>query len=584
MSPFMKLSVVVPTYNRQGILARTLPTLFEQKFPEDAYEIIVVVDGSTDGTLEWLRGLRPLRQMRILTQANQGPAAARNAGLAAARGKLVLFIDDDILCESDLIHEHARAHEPGDPALYFGPVFVAPESRPGLATEWTRAFTEEYISRLSNGGKLQAPREALVEANCSVLRSTLLLSGGFDESFGAAREGAEYGFRLWKSGVPFRYLPRAKAYQIYIKSTREVVRNDAPRFGKSEVLFCRKHPDYRRTSPLAGCSRGPFWKRWARKLVVTTGAWPDLLLSPPSILAERLGFVPAVRRAGIRLLEFRQGIEMYRGALGEAGSWENLVREFGMILPVLLYHHVGPARPGTYPELTVSPKAFERHMAWLAAHGYTGIRPSDWLAWRQDGKPLPPKPVLLTFDDGYADLGEYAFPTLKRHRFGAGVFIVTSQMGGTNAWDELAGSGPHRLLTAEAIREWAAEGIEFGAHSRTHADLTTLSPEKLEREVADSQAELSEVLGHSVSAFAYPYGAFNEAVRKQVASTFDLAFSIREGLNGIASEPYSISRTMVQPGDNLVDLVSRLHWGWSPILRLRARLARLWRRKAGTES
>ncbi len=161
-------------------------------------------------------------------------------------------------------------------------------------------------------------------------------------------------------------------------------------------------------------------------------------------------------------------IAAYRNAMREAGSWASLRREFGMRLPVLLYHHVGPKGTRAHPELTVSPQRFERQVRWLAMRGYTGITAADWLRWVRQGKPLPPKPILLTFDDGYADLGEHALPVLRRYGFSAVVYIITGKIGGKVAWEEPRDGESYTLMTAEQIRHWAREGIEFGAHSRTH--------------------------------------------------------------------------------------------------------------------
>ena len=244
-------------------------------------------------------------------------------------------------------------------------------------------------------------------------------------------------------------------------------------------------------------------------------------------------------------------------------------------LPVLMYHHVGPRQPGTHPELTVSPERFERHVRWLARRGYTGIRPADWARWRHDSNGVPDKPLLLTFDDGYTDLAEYALPVLRRYGFSAAVYIVTGQLGGTNAWNIAQGSAPHRLLTAEQIQYWAAQGIEFGAHSRTHADLTTLSARELEHEVMGSAEDLATLLGSRVVSFAYPYGFLNSAVVNCVKKSYDLAFSAGnqyEGLNHLLTNPHVLSRTMVQTNDSLLDLECRARWGYSPILRLRTRL------------
>ena len=135
-----------------------------------------------------------------------------------------------------------------------------------------------------------------------------------------------------------------------------------------------------------------------------------------------------------------------------------------MRLPVLMYHHVGPVRRGTFAFLTVSPGSFGAHVRWLARQGYVGIRPSDWLAWCRGEATLPDKPVLITFDNAYADVAEYALPVLRGCGFGAAVFVVTGLVGKTNAWDESQCSGTHSLMTAQQIRQWAGQGIEFGAH------------------------------------------------------------------------------------------------------------------------
>jgi peptidoglycan/xylan/chitin deacetylase (PgdA/CDA1 family) len=180
--------------------------------------------------------------------------------------------------------------------------------------------------------------------------------------------------------------------------------------------------------------------------------------------------------------------------------------------------------------------------------------------------------VLLTFDDAYADLATYALPVLKRHNFGAAVFVVTRHIGDENAWDRLRGSQPHYLMTRDQIREWAGGGIEFGAHSRTHADLTTLSEREMREEIDGSRDDLVAITGEHVRAFAYPFGRTNEAVRNRVRAVFDCAFSCEAGLNTVSSDRYALSRSMVQPDDSAVALASRVQFGRYPVDRWRASL------------
>lgn len=570
----MRLSVVIPTYNRRPALARTLPTLFAQDFPPGDYEVVVAVDGSTDGTAEFLRGLHPPCSLRILEQKNQGQAVALNAGWRAAQGELILFLDDDILCDPGLLREHAAAQQDSLPRLAFGAIHLSPESPRTLAADWARQWTEDNLARLSRPDQPLWPYYAWVIPNSSLPRSVLVASGGFDERFTRRRLSADLGLQLWKMGVEFRYLPRGLAEQLYVKSARRLIRDDARWYGKNEIPLCRKHPEYRPFSALARLHEGPLSKRLFRELAVRSPVSPEPLLRPAFWAAELLRSIGWVRRAGIRLLQARMGIVTFRSAVREAGSWEAFRREFGLRLPVLLYHHVGPPAPGRGGWLTVPPEQFERQMAWLVRRGYTGIRSADWLGWCRDNKPLPARPVLLTFDDAYADLADYAFPILQRYNFGAAVFVVTEHVGGANVWDEARGGPTRRLLTAEQIRHWAARGIEFGAHSRTHRDLTAVSTAELEEQILGSGEDLARLLGTRPVAFAYPYGYSNQAVRAGVQRAFALAFTTEEGLNALHSDGYALRRTTVLPSDTPADLAARLWLGWSPLDRVRARVRR----------
>jgi peptidoglycan/xylan/chitin deacetylase (PgdA/CDA1 family) len=232
--------------------------------------------------------------------------------------------------------------------------------------------------------------------------------------------------------------------------------------------------------------------------------------------------------------------------------------------------------------LTVTAELFERQVSWLARNGYVGIRPSEWLAHRT-GRPLPRKPVLLTFDDGYADNVEHALPVLERYHFGAIVFVVTRCVAGASDWDCVHGWVPHPLMTAGQIREWADRGIEFGAHTRTHPDLTGLADADLDDEISGSRDELSAILGRQVMSFAYPYGHVDDRVYRRVSQSFGLAFTCLEGVNTWSTDAHRMHRTMVQPDESALGLACRVRLGrypvdaWRARLRLRSRLRRMTR-------
>jgi len=572
MTDPLKLSVVVPTHNRRDTLvSRTLPAMFNQDLQVTEYEIIVVVDGSTDGTAQALRELHSPCSMRIIEQPNRGPSAARNKGIQTARGGLLLFVDDDIICGPSLLKLHIGAHSGPEPAVVYGPISLAPETPPSILKYAIEAWYEKYYCHLDSQNGLKWPQDDYLISNSSMPRATVIACGGFDENM-SAKEDFELGLRLWKMGVQFKYLPQARASEFYVKPSRYVLRNDGKSFGKTEVLLSRKHPEYRPYSALAVLGKVTGWKRLWQRFYAGLPVAPVGLLTPAIWVCDKLCRFPRLRRAGHYLLGVGRGVVEFRSAAKEAGSWRALQREFGVRLPVLLYHHVGPSRPGIIPGLTVSPQRFERHVRWLARRGYTGICPSDWARWRREGKGLPDKPVLLTFDDGHEDLVEYAFPVLRHYGFGAAVYIVTGQLGGTNAWDRAPSSIALRLMTANQIRCWAAQGIEFGAHSRTHANLPTLSAHELEEEVVGSGKDLESILGSRLVSFAYPYGFHNQAVDDCARRAFDLAFIAddnNEGMNHLLTDPHQLLRTMVQSNDSLLAMECRARWGHNPFLNLR---------------
>lgn len=229
-------------------------------------------------------------------------------------------------------------------------------------------------------------------------------------------------------------------------------------------------------------------------------------------------------------------------------------------LPILLYHNVGP-RPIEDPfGLTVTTEHFEHQMICLVRLGYQTIWPSDWLTARCEGCPLPEKAVIVTLDDGYADMAEYAFPILQRYGLKAVAYVVTQRLGLTNTWDEANGYRTMRLMNADQIREWAGKGIEFGSHMRTHPHLTSLSEEQLTDEIEGSRDDLQSVLGTEVLSFAYPYGdgAKNSAIRIKMMRTYRLGMTVHEGLNYFETNPYEMRRVTIRPGDSARDFEHKL--------------------------
>lgn len=243
-------------------------------------------------------------------------------------------------------------------------------------------------------------------------------------------------------------------------------------------------------------------------------------------------------------------------------------------LPILLYHDLGQSVSGMFPDQTVAPKVFESHIGWLAHHGYVGIQATDWIAWRRNGKSLPSKPIIVSFDDGYAGVATYGLPILERYGFGAIVFVVTRRIGSSNTWDEALGYTGSLLMSTEEIVRWSSRGFEFGCHTRTHPDLTSLSKPELQDEVVGSREDLAAIINHVPTTFAYPWGLSNKAVRDYVRGAFNLAFSTRRGINWSRTDPYVMRRSCVRPNRSMLDFACRVTLGLSPLAKVDAFIAK----------
>ncbi len=544
-----KISVVIATHNRRESLLRTLQTLFSQDLAPEIYEIVVVADGSTDGTAEALRKLPSPCALRVLEHPQGGISLARNEGIRAARGEIILILDDDLLCAPDLIRQHLAAHENAEPQVVIGAFPISPHSPRTLAAECYRQNARDWEARYARDSQLHWPHDAAVEPNTSIHKTILEKFGAFDESIPYQREDSEIGMRLWLKGAPFRYLPTAVAHHVVTKRTRDMISRDAVLYGKHDLLVARKFPEYRPFSAPARIAQGSWSMRITRRIFGALPFSPAGLISALLWPLEKLQRVNLFRRGGVKLLQYGSSAVAIRSAAREAGSWDKLRREFGLRLPVFMFHHIGDTPRPWVPGLSISPVDFERQIRWLARRGFKTIRSSDWLAWIRTGEPLPEKPILLTFDDAYADLARFALPVLLRYGFTGLVFVVTSHTGQSAQWGELAKYPFVKLMGPEEIRRWAREGIEFGAHSRSHHDLTRLPLGELKEEVTGSRKVLEDLLQIPIVAFAYPYGSCHVQVRAEAGRAFGLCFTVDEGMNNIGSNLHALRRTMILPGD-----------------------------------
>ena len=267
------ITVQLCTYNRRALLGRVLDALFRQDLDPSDYEVVLVDDGSTDGSYETvISKLQPPCPLHVIRQRNAGLSAGRNAGIARARGELILFMDDDVLATPGLLSAHVRFHRSHPRSICRAGVINVDDfdSLPPARYSW-RNYSGAYFWTTNVSLPLGLVREA----------------GGFDERFREyGWEDLELGFRLRKMGVPSLLARDAIVYHYKPPVPRANVPSmvrQARAQGRTAVQFLRKHPHWRvalatgQVAPVrfwSGVARAAGWPRVLERLSGAAGAGP----------------------------------------------------------------------------------------------------------------------------------------------------------------------------------------------------------------------------------------------------------------------------------------------------------------------
>ncbi|MFE0522651.1 polysaccharide deacetylase family protein [Streptomyces sp. NPDC058954] len=212
-------------------------------------------------------------------------------------------------------------------------------------------------------------------------------------------------------------------------------------------------------------------------------------------------------------------------------------------VPILMYHSVATAPNDATRALSVAPEAFSEQMALIDDLGLTPVTTGDLAAGWRSGRPLPLRPVLITFDDGYEGVHRHALPVLAKHGFAATLFVSTGWIRG--AYD--AGGALDTMLDWDQVREIAAADVEIGGHSHTHPQLDQLDDERLRHELAHCRDIVTDELGTAPVSFAYPYGYSSRRVREVVRETgYAQALAVGNALARRRQGPYALQRVTVR--------------------------------------
>ena len=327
------VSVVVPTYNRRAGLKRLLAALARQSHPASDFEVVVVDDGSTDDTPALLRGFRAPYHLVWHSQANSGPAAARNLGLRLARGRLLVFLDDDVEPLPDLIAAHVAAHGDAARRVVVGPM-SPPRSwaRPAWVRWEERQLEKQYAAMRE--GEYACTQRQFYTGNASLPRELVLAAGGFDARFKRA-EDVELAWRLAGLGAEFAFEPRADVYHYAARGFGSW-RRTPYQYGRYDVVMEREkglqtlqqaayefHRRHRLNQRLARHCVG----RTLRRRAVVAG------LATVAVVADalRLERVASFALSGIFNLLYWQGASDELG--GPTAVWRAVARPFGQPAP-----------------------------------------------------------------------------------------------------------------------------------------------------------------------------------------------------------------------------------------------------------
>ena len=208
-------------------------------------------------------------------------------------------------------------------------------------------------------------------------------------------------------------------------------------------------------------------------------------------------------------------------------------------IPVFTYHSIDDS--GSV--ISTSPTKFREQMNHLKQSGFHAIALGEITRCIRQNRPFPPGAVAITFDDGFKNVHEVAYPVLKEFGFQATVFLVPGYCGRNNQWNKPAERIPTlELLDWKEILEMASNGIEFGAHTMSHPHLSRVSPERAIKEISDSKATVQRNLGKEVGFFAYPYGQQIQAIQDFVRGQFNGACSTQLDCVNLQSEVHSLPR------------------------------------------
>lgn len=569
------VAIVIPTFERRDLVCAAVQRLAKQDYRP--LSLIVVVDGSVDGTADALRAIAMPYTLTLIEQPNAGLAAARNAGASAAAADILLFLDDDMMAEPDLVTQHVRAITKGADAVA-GNIPLDRDAKANFLTQGIAQWAEEWAKSASTRPKL-GPFD-FNGGHFSIRRTVFERLGGFRTEFTAegayGKEDAEFAIRLL-SDHTLVFNPDAIARQRYTVPPREYLQRGYLS-GQADVSLANLHPERSQELQRLVAASRPIYDRTLRLLaripLAATAACAAIGQLADRKVAQGSKTASLVARTffAARRLGYWKGVQ-------DAGGFPSSSR-----LLVLCYHaFLDDLDCDIMADYNMPPAVFAKQVETLQRRGFTFVSASSALALIADGTPLPKKSVLLTFDDCYAELLDIARDCLHPRRIPGLAFAVTGLASGTNEWDRKNGARKLDLLDWQGLQELREAGFTLGSHSRTHADLTQLDGDALTNELRGSANDFEANGLPRPDLFAFPFGSQDGRCRREAERAgYVCAMGLAEQFTGPDDDRFNLARVEILGRDTgwrfyLKTTFPRL----SRILRWRSTLRRWQRRLAG---
>ena len=228
---------------------------------------------------------------------------------------------------------------------------------------------------------------------------------------------------------------------------------------------------------------------------------------------------------------------------------------------ILMYHNIAvPPKGARIPNLYVTPGMFRFQMWYLKTAGFKVMSVQDLLAAVEAGEGRRRNMAAITFDDGFVDFYDNAYPMLKAYGYPATVYVVSGQVNGWNAWDTQIDTVRKSLMDWGRITEISKHGIQIGSHTKTHPALTKLSPGSLTDELVGSKREIEERLNRPVDHFCYPYGDCDDRVKDAVKNAgYHYAVVTQRGHVVPGNDPFALRRVPVKLITNPFSFLYKIH-------------------------